>query len=165
MKSQAPAPPPPSSWLKDPPAWAGLAARVLGGAVLIVAGTLKAAAPAEEFAVVIEAYHLVSPDAALSLATFMPWAELLVGYSLIFGYLTRPAAIAAALLQLSFIGALAWTKAQGIELPNCGCFGAGWHPSPGTTMALDAVLTVLAYVSLRSGSSLLSLDNWVGRKA
>ena len=141
----------------------GLAGRAAVGVILVAAGTFKAAAPPEEFALIIQSYHLsfVSTDLARSLAVFMPWFELLVGYSLILGYMTRWASIAAAGLLSCFVGALLSLKARGIELPNCGCFGVrGFHPSPTATLCMDVVLLVAAYLAFTRGETAPSLDKW-----
>ena len=141
----------------------GLAARLAIGLVLVVAGTFKASAPSEEFALIIQSYHLdfVSADMAQSLAVFLPWFELLVGYSLILGYMTRWAAIGSAGLFSCFVGALISLKLRHIELPNCGCFGVhGFHPSPTATLCMDVVLLAATYLAFTRGSSAPSLDNW-----
>lgn len=143
--------------------WAALAARLLAGLVLVASGTMKASAPAEEFALIISAYDIVPEPMALTLATFLPWAELLIGFSLIFGYFTRAAASAAIGLFAVFLAALLSLKARGIELPNCGCFGQGWHMPPSATMGMDAALLLLAILAWRAGASRASLDNWTDR--
>ncbi len=143
--------------------WLGLAARVAVGLVLVVSGTMKSASPPEEFAMIIGYYNLsfVSPDFALSLAFFLPWFELLLGYALITGYFTRHASVAAAALLACFCGALLSVKARGIELPNCGCFGVrGFHPSPTVTLCMDLCLLVAAYLAFTRGRTSPSLDNW-----
>lgn len=145
------------------PAWPALAARLAVGAVLIGAGALKAAAPAEEFAVIIEAYGLVSMDAAMTLAAFLPWIELLAGWSLLLGLFSRAAAAVAGAQFSVFIIALLSLKARGIELPNCGCFGGGLHPSPSQTLLLDAAMLAACLWLWRRGPGRLSLDNWSGR--
>jgi len=145
--------------LADP--WLGLAARVLVGLVFIVSGALKAAAPAEEFALVIESYDLVrSADLILVMATFLPWLEVIAGFALVFGYLARPAAAAAGGMLLAFVAAILSTKFRGLELPNCGCFGWGFHPSPSQALVMDALLSAAAAQAFRRGAELLSLDNW-----
>ena len=155
MRKTPQGPEPPS-----PGAWRGLAARLAVGTVLVVAGILKASAPAEEFAVVIESYQVVSPEAALPLAAVLPWVELWVGFSLIAGYLTRLSSAAGGALFMCFIGALAAAKARGIDLPHCGCFGSGWHPDPNLTLALDLGLLMLCVLAYRRGAALWSLDRW-----
>lgn len=157
MNSQ---PSPFPDFFRRPPGWAGLMARLALGGVLAAAGTLKAAAPAEEFALVLEAYPIIPQQMTLTLAAFLPWIELLVGFSLMAGYLTRQAALAAAALLLSFIAALVSAKVRGIALPHCGCFGAGFHPSPDATLLMDSGLALFAYLSYKAGASLASLDNW-----
>ncbi|MEK7859680.1 MAG: MauE/DoxX family redox-associated membrane protein [Elusimicrobiota bacterium] len=145
------------------PAWSGLAGRFVVGLVLVISGSMKAAAPPEEFSIVIEGYQLLrSQDLILMLATFMPWAEVVLGFALIFGYLTRAAAASAGALLLVFIGALLSAKARGLYLPNCGCFGAGFHPTPLMAIGIDAVLVGFALLAYRSGTLILSLDNWCG---
>jgi len=142
--------------------WAvlGLIARLAIGGVLIVAGASKLSSPPEEFAVVIESYELVSPDAAQSLAALMPWGELVLGFALVFGFWTPAASIAAGAMFVTFIGAILSTKARGIELPNCGCFGGSFHPRPTVTMLMDVGLLLAAYAAFFHGSRLWSLDNW-----
>lgn len=150
---------------KDSPAgpWLGLASRAVLGAVLVLSGTLKAAAPAEEFAVVLEAYQLLPPDLIPPLAALLPWVELLAGFSLLAGYRTPAAATAAGAMMAVFILALLSTKLRGIPLRNCGCFGSWWHPSPSTTILVDALLFSLAVLSFYKGRLLYSLDNWADR--
>lgn len=141
----------------------GFTSRVILGLVLAAAGTFKSASPAEEFALIIQSYQLqfISPDLALSLAVFMPWAELLIGYALILGYLTRQAAMAATGLLICFVGALLSIKLRDIQLPNCGCFGVrGFHPSPTMTLCMDFALFGLAYLAWTRGRTAPSLDNW-----
>jgi uncharacterized membrane protein YphA (DoxX/SURF4 family) len=141
----------------------GLAARVLIGLVFVVSGTMKASQPAEEFGLIISYYNLpmVTQDLANSIATFLPWLELLAGYALIFGYFTRQAALAAGAMLASFVLALTSVKLRDIRIPNCGCFGVkGFHPSPTVTLCMDLVLLAVAYAALTRGTTKPSLDNW-----
>lgn len=141
--------------------WLGLAARVLVGLVLVLSGTFKAAAPPEEFALVLDSYRLLpSADLIQALSVFLPWLELLVGFSLIFGYFARLCAAAAAGMFGMFIIAILSLKLRGIELPNCGCFGFGFHPPPLHTLILDVLLGCAALLAYRHGPDRLSLDNW-----
>jgi len=140
--------------------WAGLVARIVLGSVLIFAGASKRAAPVEEFAVVIESYDVLPADAAQSAAALLPWAELFVGFALIFGWLTKWSSASAGGLFVAFLLALTSTKVRGIELPNCGCFGAGLHLPTWATMAMDAFLLLDAAVAFKFGESAFSLDNW-----
>ncbi len=144
--------------------WAvvGLIARLLIGGTLIVAGASKLAAPPQEFAVVIESYELVSTDAAETMAALMPWAELVLGFALVLGYFTPYASSFAGAMFVAFIGAILSTKARGIELPNCGCFGGSFHPKPLVTAGMDLVLLAACAAAFRHGAAILSLDKWAG---
>ena len=141
--------------------WLGIAARIILGLVFVVSGTLKAAAPAEEFAWVIENYHLVaSHDLILIMATFLPWLEVVCGFALVFGFLTRASAAVVGGMALTFAAAIIATKIKGIKLANCGCFGFGWHPSPNQELGNNALWFLCAFQAWRRGRERLSLDNW-----
>ena len=154
------APTPPLQPSRTPPDWAGVAARVALGLLFIVSGAMKASTPAEEFSVVIESYQILPVDMCLTLATFLPWFELLIGYALLSGCMTKKAAVAGGGLLLCFIGAIASTKLRGIELPNCGCFGMRFHPSTTMTLAMDTFMAGIAVLAYQKGDSRLSLDRW-----
>jgi uncharacterized membrane protein YphA (DoxX/SURF4 family) len=151
----------PAGWpaLCDP--WLGLAARILVGLVFVFAGTLKAAGPIEDFAFVIENYGLItSRDLILTMAAFLPWFEVIFGFALLFGFLTRAAASAIGGMVLAFAGAILYTKFNHIRLPNCGCFGFGLHPSPSQELALNGLWAACAVQAFRCGGERLSLDAW-----
>jgi uncharacterized membrane protein YphA (DoxX/SURF4 family) len=152
----------PSRWRAADP-WLGLAARVILGLVFVAAGTLKAAAPAEEFALVIESYGLVSSrDLILILATFMPWLEVVFGYTLAFGFLTRLSAAVIGGMVASFAFAILFTILKGIHLPDCGCFGFGLRLTQHQELAMNGLWAACAVQAFRRGSRRLSLDNWCG---
>lgn len=162
---QAPAAPSPEPETPRPD-WAASAARVLVGAVLLTAGLMKASAPAEEFAAVIEAYHLpIPPQLTLKAAVALPWALLLGGLAMVAGYLCRAACLAAMSLLLVFIAALASVLARGIPLHDCGCFGWDIGMAPSHTIWLDILLLGLAYFVYRRGGAgaFAPLDHWIER--
>ena len=141
--------------------WLGLTTRVLLALVFIISGTLKAAAPVEEFALVIENYRLVtSRDLILIVAAFLPWLEVVFGFALLFGFMTRAAAAAIGSMVLAFAGAILYTKLKDIRLPNCGCFGFGFHPTPSQELAMNGLWAACAVQAFRQGAEILSLDNW-----
>jgi uncharacterized membrane protein YphA (DoxX/SURF4 family) len=142
------------------PASAGLAARVIVGAVLVYAGATKAAAPSEEFALVIGAYDVLSREMVLTAAAFLPWVELLIGWCLIFGLRLRETAIAAGALFAAFLFALVSVQVKGIQLPNCGCFGDAVHLTPLQALLFDSTLAALCFAAWKSAPG-LSLDSWV----
>ncbi|MDD5628572.1 MAG: DoxX family membrane protein [Elusimicrobia bacterium] len=150
----------PSGWQAVDP-WLGLSARVILALVFIISGTLKAAAPAEEFALVIENYGLLtSRDLIMIAAAFLPWFEVVFGFALLFGFLTRAAAAAIGGMVLVFAAAISYTLLKDIRLPNCGCFGFGFHPTPSQELALNAAWAACAVQAFRQGARRLSLDNW-----
>lgn len=144
---------------KIPPAL-GLVARLLVGAVLVYAGATKAAGPAEEFAIVIGSYDFLPRDMVLTVATFLPWVELLLGWALILGFRLKEAAAACGALFGVFLLTLLSVKAKGIELPNCGCFGDGIHLTLTQGLLADSVLAGLCWLAWKSAPARLSLDSW-----
>ncbi len=143
------------------PPQVGLAARVLVGAVLVYAGATKAAGPPEEFAIVIGSYDFLPRDMVLTAAAFLPWVEIVLGWSLILGLRLRTAATGAGTLFAAFLVALALVQMKGIQLPNCGCFGDAVHFTPIQAFLFDAGLAVLCWLAWKSAPARLSLDSWM----
>lgn len=144
---------------KIPPS-VGLAARVLVGAILVYAGATKAAGPSEEFAIVIGSYDVLPREMVLTAATFLPWIEMLIGWSLVLGLKLRASAAAAGALFASFLFALILVQAKGIQLPNCGCLGDAVHFTPFQACLFDIGLSTLCWLTWRSAPARLSLDSW-----
>jgi uncharacterized membrane protein YphA (DoxX/SURF4 family) len=142
---------------------AGLAARVIVGAVLIYAGATKAAAPAEEFALVIQSYSVVPLEVALPMAGLLPWLEMLVGWALLLGVETSGAAAVAGAMFAMFLLALGSVVARGIPIPNCGCFGDSMHFTPVQALLFDSVMGALSWTAFRFGAGPASLDGWSQR--
>ncbi|MBI5245783.1 MAG: DoxX family membrane protein [Elusimicrobia bacterium] len=145
--------------MKIPPA-AGLAARVLVGAVLVYAGATKAAGPSEEFAIIIGSYDILPREMVMTAAAFLPWVELVLGWALIFGLRLKETAAASGALFGAFLVALGMVKLKGIQLPNCGCFGDAIHFTPLQALAFDSVLLGLCWLAWKSAPAALSLDSW-----
>ncbi|MEE8424588.1 MAG: MauE/DoxX family redox-associated membrane protein [Elusimicrobiota bacterium] len=143
------------------PPIAGPIARSLVGLVLLVSGFHKAAAPAEEFAVVLEAYRILPAGIIPPLSYAIPFLEFFLGFALVLGFSSRKASAAAGGLFLLFIMALASTMLRGIPLENCGCFGGDIHLTPAQAMGLDSFLVCLSYLAYRAGAFFAPLDSWV----
>jgi putative oxidoreductase len=88
------------------------------------------------------------------LAVTLPWIELLTGALLVMGLWRREAAAVAAAMLVSFVVAVSWALANGIDIANCGCFtvggsaegrALGWKLLAGD-LALLTVATFLAAV-------------------
>ena len=118
---------------------------LLLGAVFVVSGILKVAAPRDWLA---ESAALGVPHAV---AVVVPVVELLIGALLIAQLARRLAAVGAALLLLAFTALLVVRLRQG-RRPPCACFGAlsakpiGWG-----NVVRNAVFLALALVLVVQG--------------
>ncbi|WP_285703653.1 DoxX family protein [Microtetraspora sp. NBRC 16547] len=99
------------------------AARLVLGAVLIVAGGLKIGAPALSVQAV-KAYQLLPDSLATAIGYGLPILEIVIGVLLAVGLLTRVSAVVAGLLMLAFVVGIASAWARGLRI-DCGCFGGG----------------------------------------
>ena len=120
------------------------------GAVFVYASLDKIEQP-REFARIVYHYRLIGPSAALgfvpanTLAVTLPWVEALTGLLLIAGLWRREAALAAALLLVTFLVAVGWALAHGIDVENCGCFSV---TGEGRAAGLKLVLQDLGLLAL-----------------
>ena len=156
MKAKPPAGAAPSAFAQQ----AALAARVIVGFMLIYSGLEKAAAPVEEFMVVISGYQILPEPHVRLFAHLLPWTELIAGSFFLLGLWTRAAAVVCAGMSLSFFFGLLSTYLRGIALPNCGCFGGSIHLRPWQAMMLDAFLVACAATAWFKGPGRLALDRW-----
>lgn len=92
-------------------------------AVFIYSGYVKAIATLQ-FAVAITGYKLFPDRFVFPIATYFPWAEILLGVLILAGWKMRWWSMAASTLMIFFIAILSITLFRGIET-NCGCFGFG----------------------------------------
>lgn len=101
----------------------GLAARLVLGGVMLVAGALKVTnLPSSVLAV--RAYKLLPFDVAALVGYGLPFVEITVGVLLLLGLFTRVAAGVTGLLMVTFLLGISWAWAHGYSL-DCGCFGGG----------------------------------------
>src|SRR5262245_27327051 len=114
---------------------------ILLAAVFLYSGYSKMQSTLQ-FAAVLAQYQLVPTGLVLPLATYLPWAEIVLGLFLLTGWKTRLAAWVAATLLLVFIVAMTVTYFRGIEA-DCGCFGIGEKISL-RTIGRDALLLLPA---------------------
>jgi uncharacterized membrane protein YphA (DoxX/SURF4 family) len=122
--------------------WLGTAARLLLGAVFVVAGALKLPDPAAAVRAV-RAYRLLPEELVAPVAFGMPVLEIAVGLALLAGVFVRTAAIASAVLLIVFIAAVASAWARGLQI-DCGCFGDGGEVGAGETAYGAEILRDLA---------------------
>ncbi len=116
--------------------------RLLLGAVLLVAGALKAMDPSLAV-MAVGAYGLLPPKVALAVGLLLPGVEISVGGALCVRFLARGAALLAALLSGMFLFVVGWAHFESLDIA-CGCFGplspaleSGWK-----TAVLDVAMLV-----------------------
>jgi uncharacterized membrane protein YphA (DoxX/SURF4 family) len=139
-----------------------LIARVAIGALLLVAGVLKAHDGFHVTADAIVAYRLLPSFAVIPLAVFLPYFEIGLGCYLVLGLFTRVVAAIAAVQFAIFTFAVATVVARHIQI-SCGCFGAGdTTPASWLDVARDAVLVLLAALVAWKAPGALAVDNRLG---
>lgn len=107
--------------------WVGVGARLLVGGVWLVAGLIKIPEPAVNVRAV-RAYQLLPESMVSSVGYALPIVEILVGLLLLFGLLTRLAAVLSGLLIVAFIIGIVSAWSRGLQI-ECGCFGGGGGPA------------------------------------
>ena len=118
--------------------WVTLAARILLGVVLLLAGYLKAKSPAQA-QMAVRAYKLLPISIANIFGLSLPWLEIGAGILLMVGIAVRYAALFGGLLMLLFVGAISQAWARGLSI-DCGCFGGGGQVAAGHTKYLQEIL-------------------------
>ncbi|MGV8848040.1 MAG: DoxX family protein [Propionibacteriaceae bacterium] len=113
--------------------WVGLAARLILGGVLFVAGALKVT-NLPSSALAVRAYKILQYDLAGIVGYMLPIAELAVGALLIVGVFTRWTAAIGGLMMVAFIFGISSAWARGLSL-DCGCFGGGGEVELATAVA------------------------------
>lgn len=141
--------------------WAGLLARLVVGAVWLVAGALKLPDPAGSVRAV-RAYELLPESLAPTVGHLLPVVEIIVGACLVLGLLVRPMAVVSALLFLAFVVGIASVWARGLSI-DCGCFGGGGRVADAESkypweIARDLGLMLLSAFLVWRPRSPLSLD-------
>ena len=106
---------------------AGVLARLVVGAVWVVAGVLKLPDPNENVRAV-RAYEILPESLVTVVGHGLPVLEILVGLCLLLGLFTRVAAAVSALLLVAFIVGISSAWARGLSI-DCGCFGGGAGPT------------------------------------
>jgi uncharacterized membrane protein YphA (DoxX/SURF4 family) len=140
-----------------------LIARLAVGGVLIYSGASKAVSPTAEFAAALTAYKILPHGIVNSVAMTWPWAELLVGTYVFFGFYTRLFAATAVAMFGVFLTVLVSAMLRGIDPGSCGCFGIGLTMSIHKTAAMDSVLLILSFLLFRLARKTLpaSIDHWI----
>ena len=137
--------------------WVGLAIRLAAAAIWLVAGAAKVT-ELTHFHAQVAQYRLLPHALEAPFAYALPFVELLVGFYLLIGLLTRIAALVGCTLMVLFLAAQAQAWARGLSL-DCGCFGTLTHEQVGpTTILRDIALGLPTLAIAIWPARLLSLD-------
>jgi uncharacterized membrane protein YphA (DoxX/SURF4 family) len=147
--------------------WLALVARLVTGGVWVAAGAIKLPDPYESVRAV-RAYDLLPESVVPTIGHLLPVLEVVIGFALILGLLTRGAAVVSAVLFVLFIVGIASVWARGIEI-ECGCFGGGGAKAGASSaypweIARDVGLFALSAWVVWVGRSRIALDNLLFRR-
>jgi putative oxidoreductase len=128
------------------------------GVVFIVASIGKINDP-NAFATSISAYRIITGDAALVIATILPWVELLSGLGLLLGIFWRGSALLALSMLVVFTIVVASAHWRGLDI-SCGCYTQdpsaerlGWWK-----IGENSLLAIIALLVLRRQQSRFTLQ-------
>lgn len=137
--------------------------RITVGIILIYSGFIKISEPLENFYNAILGYKIISGDLALIVAKTIPWVEVYLGVMLVVGLFNKLVSLFSILLFLGFELLLAQAMIRGLEVENCGCFGAT-HSNPiGVEFALNLVWLSFLFLGYKF-SYWFSLDRLIENK-
>jgi uncharacterized membrane protein YphA (DoxX/SURF4 family) len=126
--------------------WVSLVARLVLGAVMLVAGALKVTDP-ETAAQAVRAYELLPSSLVEPVGWGLPFLEIAIGLLLIVGFGVRALAVAAGVFMIVFIAAVSSAWARGLSI-DCGCFGGGGQVAAGQTKYLQEILRDVGLLAL-----------------
>ncbi len=110
---------------------------VIGG-IFLYAGLSKVVDPAN-FAESIDHYRILPWKAAVGVALYLPWLEIVCGLCIATRRLYLGAVVVLTGLSTIFMLALISAISRGLNI-TCGCFGQQGSHTPGTALALDVFL-------------------------
>lgn len=142
----------------------GLAARLVLGGVLLVAGGLKLGNP-RGAARAVQGYDVMPFEVAKYLGYALPWVEVIIGLLLVLGLFTRINALLGTLLMVAFVIGIAQAWARGLTI-DCGCFGGGGDVAAdetkyGQEIARDLGLALCGVWLVVRRRTALSLDRYL----
>jgi len=126
--------------------WLTLLARLILGAVLLVAGALKVP-NLPKSAMAVRAYEMLPIPIANFLGYTLPWIEIGLGLLLIIGVTVKISGALGGLTMLAFIIAIAQAWARGLSI-DCGCFGGGGANDPEDTKYLSEIIRDIGLMGL-----------------
>ena len=117
--------------------------------------------PIENFRGVIADYDVIPYAFVPAIAHILPWLELIFGFFLLTGYLTRLSALVISGLCFSFVGLLGFHFLKTGTFPaDCGCFGEGSliHLTGQQVLLMDSFNALLSFRIFLMREPLWSLD-------
>lgn len=147
-------------------------ARFVLGGVMLLASYMKlfdrvwaGNDPTLSFAEAIKGYHLLDIERhhhIIELAAYaIPWTELLVGFMLVLGFWTRPAAFVSLVMLAGFTVANTFVVLEGTNT-SCACFGSlEWPCGDSITwcqIVRNSLFMVMAGYLAWRGAGLLALE-------
>jgi uncharacterized membrane protein YphA (DoxX/SURF4 family) len=144
--------------------WVTLAARLILGVTLLIAGLLKVTR-LDASIQSVRLYQLLPWDTTSFIGTALPIVEIAVGLLLITGTFTRLSAVLGSLLMVAFIIGIASVWARGISI-DCGCFGGGGAVEASKTqypleIARDTGLLLAGAWAAWRPRAPFAVDNWL----
>ena len=142
--------------------WISTLARLGLAAVWLTAGALKVGDLAAS-ARAVNAYQLMSYDAAKVVGAIQPFLEIALGLLLLIGIATRLSAAISAVVLVIFIAGIVSAWARGLQI-DCGCFSKGGELTGGRTaqygldILRDVGFLALAGILLWKPRTRFSLD-------
>ncbi|MFZ0529888.1 MAG: DoxX family protein [Propionicimonas sp.] len=155
---------PPADPRRRWPEWVTLAARLVLGGTLLVAGLLKVG-HLDAAVQSVRLYQLLPWAVTAIVGSALPIVEIATGLLLLTGTFTRVSAIVGSLLMAAFIIGIASVWARGISI-DCGCFSPGGVVDPAKTqypfeIARDTGLLIAGLWVAWKPRSPLAVDNWL----
>lgn len=143
-----------------PIGWLVLPARVLLGAIFVVAGYLKISDP-QAFAFAVKGFKILPDHLIIPAAFTLPCIEILAGVLLVVGLWTRGAAVAILLMLIAFTAGQASVIHRGLDV-KCSCFGNLEWPCSGAIgtchLVRNSVLMLMAIIATALGPGPLAID-------
>ena len=124
-----------------------LFARLLLGAVFLMSGLTKLAAP-RQFAIDVRQYRILPATLSDAVAYMLPFAEVAAAALLLSGFYSQWGAVAATGMLIVFMAAVAIVMVRGQDV-SCACFGLLYRERVGwQTEIRDGILLALAMLVL-----------------
>jgi uncharacterized membrane protein YphA (DoxX/SURF4 family) len=141
--------------------WLIFTLRLVLGGIFIAASVGKIPHQAE-FINTVTSYGILPDNLAHAYGLILPWAELSIGCCLVLGIFSRLASALSIPLILSFIIASAYALFHTVE-DSCGCFGQLIPISHSTSLAIDAVMLIMAVPLVLHKAEFLSIGTLLSR--